>query len=64
VGYEWKTDGKNYMVSLQRCSKLSKKINTKLYLMRLILTLKNLPFTPAVLDNNCNILLYDTFTVF
>jgi len=57
MGYEWKTEGKNYLVSLQRCSKLIKKINTKLYLMRLILTLRNFIFTLAVLDSNCNILM-------
>ena len=30
MGYEWKTEGKNYKVPLKRCSKLRKKINTKL----------------------------------
>jgi hypothetical protein len=43
------------VVPLQRCSKLRKKINTKFYLMRLILTLKNFTFTPEVLDNNFNL---------
>jgi hypothetical protein len=64
MGYEWKTEGKNYIVPLQHCSKLRKKINTKFYLMRIILKLDNFPFTPAVLDNNCNILIYHTFTIF
>jgi hypothetical protein len=65
MGYEeLNTKGKNYIVSLQRCSKLRKKINTKLYLMRLLLTLKNFPFTPEVLDSNFNISIYYTFTVF
>jgi hypothetical protein len=64
MGYEEKTEGKNYIVPLQRCSKLRQKINTKLYIVRLILILKNFPFTPAVMDNNCNVLIYYTFTVF
>jgi len=43
-------------VPLQSCSKLRKKINTKLYLMRIMLALKNYTYTPAVLDSDCNIL--------
>ena len=64
MGYEWNTKGKNYILPLQCCSTLRKKINTKLYLTRLILTLKNFPFTPEVLDSNFNILIYYIFTVF
>ena len=45
MGYEWKTEGKNYIVRLQRFSKLRKKIIIKLYLMRLILPLQYVPFT-------------------
>jgi len=41
-----------------------KKINTKLYLIRTIVTIKNNPLTPAVLDNSSNMLVYYTFTVF
>jgi len=53
-------------VPFQSYTKLRKKINIKLYLTRIILILENLPSTPEVLDNNCNILLlvYYTFTVF
>jgi len=31
--------------------------------MRLILTLRNFPFTPAVPDSNYNMLIYYTFTL-
>ena len=51
TGYDWKTEGKNYTVPLQNCSKLRKKINAKLYL----------PFTPEILDNNYNILIYNIY---
>jgi hypothetical protein len=46
-----KLRGKLYSTS-PTLSKLRKKINTKLYPMRL----KNFPFTPEVLDNNFNVL--------
>ena len=32
--------------------------------MKLIVTLKNFTSTPAVLDSNCNFLVYYTFTIF
>jgi len=51
-------------VPLQRCSKLREKINTKFYLMKLILIFKNLPFTPEFLENNYNIFKYYIFTAF
>jgi hypothetical protein len=54
MGYEWKTEGKNYTVPLQCCSKLRKKNNKKPYLTRLILILKNFYFTPAVTANCVN----------
>jgi hypothetical protein len=62
MGYEWKTERKNYKVPLQRCSKLREKINTKLYLMKLILIFKKLPFTLEFLENN-NIFKCYIFTV-
>jgi len=55
---------KNYILTFQSCSKLRKKITTYLYLMRIISIQNNFPFTPAVLDNNCNILIKYAFTVF
>jgi len=45
MGYEWKTEGKNYIVPLQSYTKLRKKINIKLYLTRIIVVLENLPST-------------------
>jgi len=63
MGCELKPKRKNYIVSLQHCSKLRKKINKKLYLKRSILILKNLPFTFEILDN-CSVLIYYIFTVF
>jgi len=54
MGYEWKTEGKLYIVPLQNCSKLRKKINAKLHF----------PFTPEELDNNCNILIYNIYFLY
>ena len=52
-----KNEGENYTMPLKCCSKLRKKINTKLYRMWLILILKKFPFTPAGLDKNFNTLI-------
>jgi len=61
----WRENGGEKLYSaFPNCSKLIKKTKTKLYVMRLILILLNFAFTPAVLDSNCNILIYYTFTVF
>jgi len=64
MGYEWKTEGKNYIELLQHCPKIRKKINTKFYLRWLILILKNSIFTTEIIDNKFNILVYYTFTVY
>jgi len=64
MGNERKTEGKNYIVTLQRCSKLKKKLTQKMYLIRITVILKNFIFTPAVLYSNCNMLIYYTYTEF
>jgi len=53
---ERKNYGKHNIIyiHLQFRSKLRKKINAKLYPMRLILILKHFPFTPEILDKNFN----------